>query len=54
LYRPPTHEDIDQYSNVQRVLREEIVNPLRTNYFVRCRFDESLFITDKTYKSHDH
>jgi len=29
LYRPPSTSDIDEYTEVQRVLREEIVNPLR-------------------------
>lgn len=36
LYRPPSPDDIDEYSEVQRVLREEIVNPLRKNLFVRA------------------
>ena len=36
LYRPPTTQDIQEYSDVQRVLREEIVNPLRKNWFVRA------------------
>ena len=36
LFRPQTPEDIEQYATVQRVLREEIVNPLRCNYFVRA------------------
>ena len=36
LYRPPTTQDIPEYSDVQRVLREEIVNPLRKNWFVRA------------------
>ena len=36
LFRPQTHEDIEQYQSVQKVLREEIVNPLRTNFFVRA------------------
>ena len=36
LYRPQTHEDIEHYTSVQRVLREEIVNPLRTSFFVRA------------------
>jgi ubiquitin thioesterase CYLD len=36
LYRPPNTQDIDEYCEVQRVLREEIVNPLRKNWFVRA------------------
>ncbi len=36
LYRPQSIKDIPEYSIVQRVLREEIVNPLRKNYFVRA------------------
>lgn len=36
LFRPQTHDDIEQYESVQKVLREEIVNPLRTNFFVRA------------------
>ena len=36
LYRPPCTSDIDEYTEVQRVLREEIVNPLRKNWFVRA------------------
>lgn len=36
LYRPPTKHDIPQYLEVQRVLREEIVNPLRKNLYVRA------------------
>ncbi|XP_076060786.1 ubiquitin carboxyl-terminal hydrolase CYLD isoform X3 [Oratosquilla oratoria] len=36
LYRPPTTKDIKEYSEVQRILREEIVNPLRANMFVRA------------------
>jgi len=36
LYRPPSTQDIDEYTEVQRVLREEIVNPLRKNWFVRA------------------
>ncbi|XP_066594220.1 ubiquitin carboxyl-terminal hydrolase CYLD [Prorops nasuta] len=35
LYRPPNEKDCPQYEEVQRVLREEIVNPLRKNMFVR-------------------
>ncbi|KAL1124368.1 hypothetical protein AAG570_000997, partial [Ranatra chinensis] len=36
LYRPATSSDIMQYEEVQRVLREEIVNPLRSNLYVRA------------------
>ena len=36
LYRPPNFEDIPEYNEVQKVLREEIVNPLRKNLFVRA------------------
>ncbi|KAK7790148.1 hypothetical protein R5R35_009357 [Gryllus longicercus] len=36
LFRPPTENDIEQYEEVQRVLREEIVNPLRRNLYVRA------------------
>ncbi|XP_026281479.1 ubiquitin carboxyl-terminal hydrolase CYLD isoform X2 [Frankliniella occidentalis] len=36
LYRPPTDKDCVQYEEVQRVLREEIVNPLRAKLFVRA------------------
>ena len=36
LYRPPNIEDIPEYNEVQKVLREEIVNPLRKNQFVRA------------------
>ncbi|XP_075151578.1 ubiquitin carboxyl-terminal hydrolase CYLD isoform X3 [Haematobia irritans] len=36
LYRPPDKEDISHYLEVQTVLREEIVNPLRKNMFVRA------------------
>ncbi len=35
LYRPATRDDIGQYDEVQRILREEIVNPLRQNCYVR-------------------
>ncbi|CAH1109155.1 unnamed protein product [Psylliodes chrysocephalus] len=34
LFRPKDFNDIDDYEEVQRVLREEIVNPLRKNLFV--------------------
>ncbi|XP_045113226.1 ubiquitin carboxyl-terminal hydrolase CYLD-like [Portunus trituberculatus] len=36
LFRPQTAHDIKEYNEVQRVLREEIVNPLRANLFVRA------------------
>jgi len=36
LYRPRNKEDIPQYEEVQRVLREEIVNPLRHQLYVRA------------------
>ena len=36
LYRPQNVEDIPEYGEVQKVLREEIVNPLRKNLFVRA------------------
>ncbi|EFX87054.1 hypothetical protein DAPPUDRAFT_187419 [Daphnia pulex] len=36
LYRPPTRNDIPQYEEVQRILKEEIVNPLRQNHYVRA------------------
>ncbi|KAM7350875.1 ubiquitin carboxyl-terminal hydrolase CYLD isoform 2-T2 [Cochliomyia hominivorax] len=36
LYRPPESEDIPHYTEVQTVLREEIVNPLRKHMFVRA------------------
>lgn len=36
LFRPRESEDCEQYEEVQRVLREEIVNPLRKNLFVRA------------------
>ncbi|XP_017042920.1 ubiquitin carboxyl-terminal hydrolase CYLD isoform X2 [Drosophila ficusphila] len=35
LYRQPGPQDIRNYSEVQKVLRDEIVNPLRKNVFVR-------------------
>ncbi|KAJ2953771.1 hypothetical protein O0L34_g1398 [Tuta absoluta] len=34
LYRPPEPEDSPHYSEVQRVLREEVVNPLRKHGYV--------------------
>lgn len=36
LYRPRGEKDIARYEEVQRVLREEIVNPLRKSLFVRA------------------
>ncbi|XP_022918695.1 ubiquitin carboxyl-terminal hydrolase CYLD isoform X2 [Onthophagus taurus] len=36
LYRPKGPNDISHYEEVQRVLREEIVNPLRKDLFVRA------------------
>ena len=36
LYRLQTTKDIHEYSQVQQVLREEIVNPLRKSLFVRA------------------
>lgn len=37
LYRTPKPQsDIVEYERIQKVLRDEIVNPLRTNYFVRA------------------
>ncbi|GAB0089119.1 CYLD [Sergentomyia squamirostris] len=36
LFRPPDTSDIPHYNEVQSVLREEIVNPLRKNLFVRA------------------
>lgn len=36
LHRPPVDEDIVEYREVQRVLKEEIVNPLRQNFYVRA------------------
>ena len=36
LYRPANTHDIPEYTEVQKVLREEIVNPLRKNHFVRA------------------
>ncbi|CAH2002790.1 unnamed protein product [Acanthoscelides obtectus] len=34
LFRPKNKNDIDDYEEVQRVLKEEIVNPLRKNLYV--------------------
>lgn len=36
LFRPREPEDNPQYEEVQKVLREEIVNPLRKRHFVRA------------------
>jgi hypothetical protein len=36
LYRPQNIDDIPEYTDVQRVLRDEIVNPLRKHLFVRA------------------
>ncbi|CAB4065645.1 CYLD [Lepeophtheirus salmonis] len=36
LDRPPNSEDIREYTELQRVLKEDIVNPLRKNFFVRA------------------
>ena len=36
LFRPREPEDNEHYEEVQTVLREEIVNPLRKNLFVRA------------------
>ncbi|XP_071448470.1 ubiquitin carboxyl-terminal hydrolase CYLD isoform X1 [Hetaerina americana] len=36
LFRPPSEDDVPEYTEVQRVLREEIVNPLRKNLYVRA------------------
>ncbi|XP_031616981.1 ubiquitin carboxyl-terminal hydrolase CYLD [Contarinia nasturtii] len=36
LFRPADPQDIASYTEVQKVLREEIVNPLRKNLFVRA------------------
>ncbi|KAJ8866120.1 hypothetical protein PR048_033644, partial [Dryococelus australis] len=36
LFRPRSRDDSVHYDEVQRVLREEIVNPLRTNLYVRA------------------
>ena len=36
LHRPPRADDIPEYREVQRVLKEEIVNPLRANLYVRA------------------
>ena len=36
LHRPATKKDIPEYTEVQRVLKEDIVNPLRANLYVRA------------------
>ncbi|KPM04948.1 ubiquitin carboxyl-terminal hydrolase CYLD-like protein [Sarcoptes scabiei] len=36
LNRPKRLTDIPEYSEVQRILKEEIVNPLRANHYVRA------------------
>lgn len=36
LQRPASRNDIADYSEVQHVLKEDIVNPLRHNYYVRA------------------
>lgn len=36
LQRPPSRNDITEYSEVQRLLKHDIVNPLRQNYYVRA------------------
>ncbi|KAF8781802.1 Ubiquitin carboxyl-terminal hydrolase CYLD like protein [Argiope bruennichi] len=36
LHRPKNSDDITEYDEVQRVLKEEIVNPLRANFYVRA------------------
>ncbi|KAG8198988.1 hypothetical protein JTE90_001788 [Oedothorax gibbosus] len=36
LHRPKSRDDIAEYDEVQRVLKEEIVNPLRANFYVRA------------------
>lgn len=34
LIRPPNRDDINEYREIQRILRENIVRPLRNEYFV--------------------
>lgn len=34
LYRPPNENDIPEYCEIQRILREDIVRPLRNDYIV--------------------
>lgn len=36
LFRPKEPEDNNNYDEIQKVLREEIVNPLRKSMFVRA------------------
>lgn len=36
LYRPPTRNDIPEYKEIQRILREAIVKPLREDYIVHA------------------
>ncbi|XP_064598934.1 ubiquitin carboxyl-terminal hydrolase CYLD-like isoform X2 [Liolophura sinensis] len=36
FYRPRKEDDLPEYEEVQRVLKEGIVNPLRKNYYVRA------------------
>ncbi|ELU06273.1 hypothetical protein CAPTEDRAFT_156372 [Capitella teleta] len=36
LFRPKRSDDIKDYDKVQKVLRDGIVNPLRSNFFVRA------------------
>ncbi|XP_071091905.1 ubiquitin carboxyl-terminal hydrolase CYLD-like [Haliotis cracherodii] len=36
LYRPPTPGDLEAYADVQKVLKEGIVNPLRKLHYVRA------------------
>ncbi|XP_021004113.1 ubiquitin carboxyl-terminal hydrolase CYLD isoform X2 [Parasteatoda tepidariorum] len=36
LHRPKNIDDIAEYDEVQRILKEEIVNPLRANFYVRA------------------
>ncbi|XP_054720365.1 ubiquitin carboxyl-terminal hydrolase CYLD-like isoform X2 [Uloborus diversus] len=36
LHRPKNSDDIVEYDEVQRILKEEIVNPLRANFYVRA------------------
>lgn len=36
LYRPCNSDDIPEYTEIQRILREDIVRPLRTDYLVNA------------------
>lgn len=36
LHRPANSKDISEYEDVQRVLKEEVVNPLRAQFYVRA------------------